>query len=307
MNLKMLALADALDQFLLRVSKKEKLPLDWKKLHQIADDMMPPMREAFLKAVAKLQGSISLSKVNEALTKGDIEAAMDSIDWPVLASEMAVVETILSGIAVKTGMLAVDALPESLGINYSFDLVNQVAVDWSKGYTGDLITQITEGSKNAIRAIIADAMENGGHPYDTARKIRQYIGLTEKDAEAVLNYWRKLSQEADLTAQRVNDMADTYARKLIKERAETIARTETINAAAEGQRKLWENAASGGSLGGFERTWIVTEDDRLCPLCAAMEGQRAPIGGTYPNGSSGPTLHPRCRCAEGLVEVKGKI
>ncbi len=119
-----------------------------------------------------------------------------------------------------------------------------------------------------------------------------------------MNYWRKVASDGTRSAKQANDMADAYARKKLRERAETIARTETINASAEGQRKLWEQARDNNKLAGFERIWIVTSDDRLCPKCAAMKNKRAPIGGTYPNGSSGPTLHPRCRCAEGLVEIE---
>lgn len=296
----------ALDDFICRVAKKENKPPDWEKLHQIADKMAPTMRNAFLKAVAALQGSIVLSQVEAALSTGNVEAAMGSIDWPVLVTEIAVVETILSGVAERAGVVGAESLATNMGIGYGFDLVNEAAVDWAKQHAGELITEITEESRKAIRAIIVDAIENGGHPRDTAIKIRQYIGLTEKDSRAVLNYWKKLSQESDLSAKQVNDMADSYARKLLRDRAETIARTETINASANGQRKLWEKAAANGDLKGFERKWIVTPDDRLCVRCSAMKGQRAPIGGTYQNGSNGPTLHPRCRCAEGLVEITEK-
>ena len=299
------ALYKALDDFICRVAKKDDPP-DWEKLHRIADSMMPQMRDAFLKAVAALQGSIAVRQVEEALASGDAEKAMSAINWPVLATEMSVVQTIITALVGQAGVVAAQSLAVNYGISYSFDLLNPAAVEWIKRHTGDLITQITEESKLAIRAIIQDAFENGGHPYKTARQIRQYIGLTERDARAVLNYWKKLNQEANLSAKQVNDMADTYARKLLRQRAETIARTETINASAEGQRKLWEQASADNMLLGFERTWIVTPDDRLCQRCSAMKGQRAPIGGVYPNGSSGPTLHPRCRCAEGLVEITDK-
>jgi hypothetical protein len=146
-------------------------------------------------------------------------------------------------------------------------------------------------------------MENGGHPYKTARMIRQHIGLTESDAKAVINYTRKLMQDFDLSEEQINSRVATYSKKKLRDRAENISRTETINAASSGQRNVWENAKSDGMLSGFERKWIITPDDRLCPECAKMKNKRAPIGGTYDNGVKGPTLHPRCRCAERLVEI----
>lgn len=76
-----------------------------------------------------------------------------------------------------------------------------------------------------------------------------------------------------------------------KRRAETIARTEIIRAHAEGQLDALE------SLGveeiGVMVEWSTAGDDRVCPLCAALEGIVMKLDearGTIPR-------HPNCRCA----------
>lgn len=88
-------------------------------------------------------------------------------------------------------------------------------------------------------------------------------------------------------------------------RAESIARTETMTASNAGQQQLWDQAVEEGLLTGDEQQeWIVTPDDLLCPICAPMEGQKAPLDGTFEvdgEDIDGPPAHPRCRCTIGLT------
>jgi SPP1 gp7 family putative phage head morphogenesis protein len=89
------------------------------------------------------------------------------------------------------------------------------------------------------------------------------------------------------------------------DRAETIARTETMRAANEGQIEAWQQAAETGLLTGNESTeWITTPDDRLCPICEPLDGQTTALGGTFEvdgDRVSSPPAHPRCRCTVGLA------
>jgi len=103
-------------------------------------------------------------------------------------------------------------------------------------------------------------------------------------------------------------MVDAEIRRKIRARANMIARTETQAAACAGQQLHWEDQMAKGYLSNeyFQKEWIVTPDDRLCPVCAAMEGKRAPIDGTFDGGYKTPPLHPMCRCSFGLVEIEGK-
>lgn len=79
--------------------------------------------------------------------------------------------------------------------------------------------------------------------------------------------------------------------KLTRTRARTIARTEVVNAHAEGQLDSFERL--GIEEVGIEAEWSTAGDDRVCPECGALEGQVMTIAearGMIP-------LHPNCRCA----------
>ncbi len=76
-----------------------------------------------------------------------------------------------------------------------------------------------------------------------------------------------------------------------KKRAQTIARTETIRAHAEGQLDGLENL--GIEEVGVMVEWEITHDSRVCELCSALEGIVLKIKearGLLPR-------HPNCRCA----------
>lgn len=74
-------------------------------------------------------------------------------------------------------------------------------------------------------------------------------------------------------------------------RALTLARTEIIRAHAEASLNRYEEFGLQGVMGRAE--WVTAGDDKVCPLCAALEGKQFTIQearGMLP-------LHPNCRCA----------
>jgi SPP1 gp7 family putative phage head morphogenesis protein len=94
-------------------------------------------------------------------------------------------------------------------------------------------------------------------------------------------------------------------------RAEMIARTESIRASNYGAIESYRQS------GVVEyKEWLITDDDRTCELCSAMNGLKISINGNYNakaeelgiNLSYGdieaPPLHPQCRCCliPGVIE-----
>ena len=98
---------------------------------------------------------------------------------------------------------------------------------------------------------------------------------------------------------------------LSRTRAEVIARTEIIRAHGEGQLDALESL--GMEEVGVMAEWTTTPDDRLCDLCAPLEGTVLKISearGLLPR-------HPNCRCTyipanigedpEGQIRGKAKV
>lgn len=114
-------------------------------------------------------------------------------------------------------------------------------------------------------------------------------------------------REEQLTIDEISDQLIEKGATQSATRAENISRTSTI----------WAN--NEGSVLGYQDDgvpllqWQVTADDRTCPLCLSMQGQKIKTGANFVDeggtvtGTDGsqyetafavghPPLHPRCRC-----------
>lgn len=85
----------------------------------------------------------------------------------------------------------------------------------------------------------------------------------------------------------IADLAPFFGRG----RAELIAATEVTRAYQMGSERAW--AAAGAVV---EMEWQTVRDERVCPLCGPLHGQRAPLGGRFEGEIAPPPRHPRCRC-----------
>lgn len=183
---------------------------------------------------------------------------------PILEKELLAV-VLASGKAWKAPK--VTALRAAADIKYKFDVTNPRATEWAAEHAAWLIDGISETTREAIREEVEAAFEDQFDVRDLADRIEDLIG----DAS----------------------------------RAQTIARTETMTASNQGQLEAWEQAKEAGLLsGGEQKEWIVTPDDRLCPICEPMDGVNVGLDEKFVvNGEEldGPPAHPNCRCTIALT------
>jgi hypothetical protein len=198
-------------------------------------------------------------------------------------------------------------------VTFRFDATNPAAQKVAERQAALMVTEVAEETVRAIRALVVRSIREGIPPYEAARMIRGIIrpegatgmiGLTVPQAQAAMNYRESLINSG-LKLDRVDTLMDRYIKKKIRERAKTIARTETITALNRGQQESWKQAQKEGFISKeAEKEWITTPMD-ACEICADLDGQTVPVKDMFESleGSLiGPTAHPRCRCAVGLRE-----
>lgn len=294
----------------------------WKKYHEIADKAKPKVRRKFLKAIAALQDTVIIAAVNRALEQGDIAGAENAIDWQVFDEKFAEVEAVIESVALECikpyGKELAEAtakealfytldigLPEELpqiGAYIAFDLKNPEAIAWARARAAELIVEVSDETKAGVRAIITDALEIGKHPYKTAKQVKQFVGLTERQAKAVLNFRSRLEAKGVYSVSDIDRKVERYRKKLLKYRSEVIAREETIRASKEGNLKVMESAINEGFVdpGIMVRRWLTVPDDRRCILCLEMDGETVPLLEPYSIGTMVPHRHIMCRCSESI-------
>lgn len=183
-------------------------------------------------------------------------------------------------------------------IGFAFDDKAVAAQEAANAQAAKMVVEITKETEANIRALVAQAIREGIPPYDAAAAIHDMIGLTSAQGQAAMKY-RKELVNAGLPLQKVNDKVERYAEELLTTRAETIARSEIMDALNTGQSEAWAQAQEAGFLSeNATKVWIITPVEKLCPECEAMDGQTVPIDQEFPDGD--PPLHPNCRCTTGI-------
>lgn len=273
-------------------------PLGYRTIHRIADSLAPQMRRAFLQAVRQLRDKIDPARLEELLQRGD-QGDLGAF-WQAFEQEVqSVVRPPIADGVLRTGRQA----GESLGVR--FDLTNPRALDAIDRHATQMIREITDESRAAVRRVLREGFSDGIPVPEMARRIRASIGLTERQAAAV-EHFRASQLEQGVSPLTVQRRADRMAMRMLSQRATNIARTETISATSAGQHAAWQEAQANGLLAGDQkRVWIVTPDDRLCEnICAPMEDQVRGMQEPFTTGEGDqvmyPPAHPQCRCAVGL-------
>jgi hypothetical protein len=254
------------------------------------------MRGLFLRAVAAAKKMIPLEKPSPLDYANAVQVLMQELSGGKIADEWRAaagpqsVATIIEKSQEAGAKVAANAL------SISFDGANPRAIAWAKKHSAKLVTNIGSDAKKAIRVLVVKGFSASVPTRTTASLIRSTIGLTERQAEAVMN--RQLKMLADgLTQKAALAHAEKYAAKSLRDRANLIAYQENMTAAAQGQRELWQQGIDAGQIAKSVKKTLVQTDP--CPVCWPMEGEVVGINEQFSGGL--PPFHVRCKCVEGIT------
>jgi hypothetical protein len=189
-----------------------------------------------------------------------------------------------------------------------FNLRNPFSEDFVRRRGAELVQGITGRARDQIREAVEAGFVQGIPVRTTARTIMDSLGLDSRLARAVQSHGNALS-EAGTPDEIAGRSIEAYADKLLRYRAELIARTETIAASNQGVMDSWRQAERENLLpGGMKKRWIhAAGSARTCPICEELgESEPIPINDEFYSSILGvsfarPGAHPACRCSLGLV------
>ena len=121
---------------------------------------------------------------------------------------------------VRTAKGAVEKADPIVGI---FDLANPRAIEYARRESGQLVTAITAQTRETLRVMVSQAFRQGVTVDELARQIREVVGLLPRQATALANFKSRLTGEG-VTGLRIQELADRYRRRLLTQRARTLAR-----------------------------------------------------------------------------------
>jgi HK97 family phage portal protein len=299
--------------------------IEYTDVHRLADKFYGPLRRNILNNFKDIKEAIDFDKLVKLLTMQEpSESVMDAIPLNMLQGFKGVTEesdlklfirTTMASLAGLAAEQAVKRMAQALRQDIRFANLKTDAIAWASQYASNMVRNISAATREAIKDIIIQAYQESWAPVESARIIRNIVGLDPNRSRQVVKFWKKLV-DSDMDPDKIAARVERYSTAQIRKRAMTIARTETINTANQGQQLAWDRAVVEGVLDKDEmvKIWITTPDDRLdlivCePMPSMDENQDVPIDGQFTTGDgrkiSQPTAHPNCRCTTALV-MKGQ-
>jgi uncharacterized protein with gpF-like domain len=317
--------------FIAKMSSADQAELD--RLLRQTDQISAKFRQAFLDAVNNLGDRIDIGQIRSLLEQGRVDQAIQTVDAQLTAQGFTPVAQAITGAAVRAAQQSASAVNALGSLNISFGITNPQTVNFLRTYEMGLIRAMSQDALASVRTAIQAGVAAGRNPIDTARDVRQFIGLTDSQTKAVLNYRNALTQgsrdalsrqlrdrrfdptvaraargESVLSNDQIDNMVSRYAARYLKYRSETIARTESIRALNAGNLQLWNQAAASGKVDAqtVTRKWITAGDDRVRDSHAALDGAEVGLNEPF-DSDQGPIMYPgdpsapasmtiNCRC-----------
>lgn len=302
------------------------MPELWERIYKVADAAQPKFRTALLDVFDQVKYDVKFRALQRALGNGDTVAAWNSIPWEAIPDMEATqdLNKILGDIFKNAGS---KTMADMMGKpKVEFNAIDEdTATFWAQNESSYLITHITEQMRSSIQRAVQNAFLDGLAPpnkqvftvLEHAINIREDLGLNARQVSSMDKYRSDL-RWSGITGPAYDKLVAKRQHEFLLARTDMIARTETIQSAAEGQRATWDMQIAEGRLDSarWEVEWLVTPDDVTCKRCFSMRGKRRSINGVYQGvpysggpagrGTKGPTLHPNCRCTERLVPRRGR-
>lgn len=277
-------------------------------VEELLDVAEPRVARAIRSVIDRVVAEIDVDEIAQLLSVGRPEEAARYAE--AVAARFA--GTIQDEAYLRAARRMADAIERGLGAAIvEFDVTNERAVDRLRQARLRLIQNFIADQRAMVREVFTETTIEGLNPRDAARRVRDSIGLTERQARAVDNYRRLLREGSPealrrelrdkrfdrtvrrsirdgeaLTDDQVDRMVGRYQDRYRRYRSETIARTETLRAVHEGADDMIDQAIEEGDVEREEivREWITARDERVRYSHSFMSGQQRPAGEPFISG-----------------------
>jgi ADP-ribosyltransferase exoenzyme/Phage Mu protein F like protein len=261
------------------------------------------------RAVARVINQSTQLLTYQALTDEALAAAaagpqalIDHLQWEPVIQKLGDVVPILEDAVGKAALAEAGKIEAQLSLN----TVDALSEKYANEEAGKLIKNITDTQRTTIREVLGRAQGGQLTKDAAARQIRQSIGLHPAWAQAVRNFEAKQLRTVPKGysparwAATVEKRTDAYYNRLLRRRADTIARTEIITAENLGRYATWADSIGRG-LNGVDSLKEWSPGPGACRVCQKRVGEKVLWNQPFSGGIMMPPAHPNCRCTAVLL------
>lgn len=277
------------------------------RLAQLLKKYDKEIEQAFLNAVRAKANSINVKELADAIEARDFNRAITIAG--ITRADLFPFDTAITGAYVAGGQ-AVPAAAPTFAASFGFDGRATRAEQWAQRHVGGLVTNIVDEQLDMLRDTISGQIATGEAPRNAAVRIagktvngtRQggIIGLSRAQNGYLSNARQELmdldgayfsrtlrdrrfdglvkkaiASGKPLSQVDVDRITGRYSDRMLKHRADTIARTESITALRAGRREGIQQGIEAGAIQAdrIKRVWSATLDSRTRPDHARIDGQ----------------------------------
>lgn len=159
-------------------------------IERLAEKLEPQLAKAILDGLKAMGDAVDLDAVVAALQTGDVSKVMAALNIDAASTFVGLSPAIQSGVYAAGAATA--ATIRLTGTQFVFNQLNPRLITWLQTYNLGLIREITDKTKEAVRGVLIEGMKAGENPRAVARDIKGVVGLTDRQAKAVMNFRKEL-------------------------------------------------------------------------------------------------------------------
>lgn len=309
----------------------------------IADKYDLRIREALNIVWENVRRSESLANLEYIIETQGISGLLPILD--TLPDELsAQLRPVIENAIAESGRVVVQVLPKAaVTAPVVFSLVNPRVGAYINNYVGQMIREVSDETVKAIQIAVNQGVITGRNPRQIARDFRSSIGLTSRQEQTVqrlraalekgeAGYVNSLTTVTDsaknavsagkLSESQIDKIVEQTRLRYVKQRTETIARTESLRATSVGQDlAIREGQITGAISNELLKRWLYRHDTRTrdAHISAGETNGWIPMNRPFstplgplmfprdPNGSASNTINCRCRVQYSLPEDIGSL
>lgn len=309
----------------------------------IADKYDLRIREALNIVWENVRRSESLANLEYIIETQGISGLLPILD--TLPDELsAQLRPVIENAIAESGRVVVQVLPKAaVTAPVVFSLVNPRVGAYINNYVGQMIREVSDETVKAVQIAVNQGVVTGRNPRQIARDFRSSIGLTSRQEQTVqrlraalekgeAGYVNSLTTVTDsaknavsagkLSESQIDKIVEQTRLRYVKQRTETIARTESLRATSVGQDlAIREGQITGAISNELLKRWLYRHDTRTrdAHISAGETNGWIPMNRPFstplgplmfprdPNGSASNTINCRCRVQYSLPEDIGSL
>lgn len=279
-----------------------------KEIRRFTDKEEPQLIRLLARTVDDMQNVVTYKTIRDALLSGSIsQSALSAIQ---LAYTNFVANSLVKIWDKAFQSAGRDMEKRRRGFVYN---PSSASMDqWTQNRAADFVTNCTKETIAGVRAAVRHSVYHEALGVnELAQVIRPMVGLNLPQVKANQNYFNLLIKNG-VSKKRATEMAQKYAERQHRYRAQMIARTESAMAYNHAQYEAVHQAISQGYMGAVRKVWCTADDERTCGECRSLDGQEIGLDEDFGFRSKlpkshgmhrVPPAHPHCRCTVLYQEV----